>query len=252
MIYLLLSSTDTPTSGGLEQMFKQTDEVFLALSIALSVKTIYLVTLKSISTLKPFLGFTSKLVLMLWIIFSVSARVMAIVLFFTPSFGLFSILGHWKLEQTPYSETLNERFEATNNTVFLYNTKPFTWTDLNRYNYTSNTPPHYNVYTYFSLKEYFLGFWILFFMHIFMNALAKTLCSEDFRKNWNSYLLFTFIHCVENTNIPTVWMDWEEKKGSVEDHKQRHAQVMQEMMIIMIIRTIFNAIMMAPIIYTGI
>ena len=122
MIYLLLSSTDTPTSGGLEHMFKQTDEVFLALSIALSVKTIYLVTLKSIATLKPFLGFTSKLVLMLWIIFSVSARVMAIVLFFTPSFGLFSILGHWKLEQTPYSETLNERFEATNNTVFLYNT----------------------------------------------------------------------------------------------------------------------------------
>ena len=211
-------------------MFKQTSGVFLALSIALSVKSMYFVTLKCISILKPFLGFTTKLVLMLWIIFSVSPRLMAMVLYFTPALGLFSILGHWKLEQVPYSDSLN------------FN---------NRYNYTARTAPHYKVYTYFSLSEYFYGFLILLVLHICLNALAKTLCSEDFRRNLNSSLLFKLIHCVENTNIPTVWMDWEEKKGSIEDHKRRHGQVMKEMVVIMVIRTIFNAVMMSPVIYTG-
>ena len=144
-------------------MFQQTNDGVLALSIALSVMTLYSVTLKCISTLKPFLPITTKLVLMSWVIFSASARVMAIVLFFVPSFGLFSILGHWKMEQIPYARSLNERIVAYNNTVYLYNTKPFNWTDLNRYNYTSDSGPHYNVYTYFSLQEYFFFFWILLF-----------------------------------------------------------------------------------------
>ena len=226
-------------------MLKKTSDGFLFLSIALSAKTIYSVTLKSIFILKPFLGFTTKLVLMFWIIVSASTRVMAIVFFFVPSFGLFSILGHWKMEQIHHLRIVK------NNTIYLNNTKPFNLTDLNKYNYTSDSGPHYSVYTYFSLQEYFIGFWLLFFLHTCLNALAKILCCEDFRNNWNSSLLFKFIHCVENTNIPTVWMDWEEKKGSIEDHKRRHGQVLKEMVVIMIIRTIFNAVLLTPIIYTG-
>ena len=176
--------------------------------------------------------------------------IMVIVLFFTPSIGFFSILGHWKMEQIPYSKRLNERFEA-NNTVYLYNTKPFNWTDLNRYNYTSNTAPEYTMYTGFTLQEYFLGFWVIVFVHTILNGLVKLACSEDFRTNWTTSLLFKLIHCVENTNVPTVWMDWEEKEGSIEDHKRRHGQVVTEMVVIMIIRTIFHVVMLAPIVYTG-
>ena len=75
-------------------MFKKTSDVFLALSIVMSVKTICFVTLKAISIVKPFLPFTSKMVLLSWIIVSASTRVMTNVLFFTPAFGFFSILGH--------------------------------------------------------------------------------------------------------------------------------------------------------------
>jgi len=181
---------------------------------------------------------------------SASIRVLVIVLFFTPSFGLFSILGHWKLEQIPYSKTVNNRFQ-TNNMVYLYNTEPFPWTDLNRYNYTSDSGPDYTVYTYFSLTEYFFGFWILLFLHTYTNLLAKIALSEDFRKKWTSSKLAKFIHCLENINIPTVWKDWEEKDGSIEDHKRRHGQVVTEMVVIMVIRTIFNAVMLAPIVYTA-
>ena len=64
-------------------------------------------------------------------------------------------------------------------------------------------------------------------------------------------MLAKVIHCFENTNIPTVWMDWDEKDGSIEDHKKRHGQVVKEMIVIMIIRIIFHAVMLAPIVYTG-
>ena len=76
-------------------------------------------------------------------------------------------------------------------------------------------------------------------------------CSEDFRTNWSTSLFFKLIHCVENTNVPTVWMDWEEEDGSIDDHKKRHGQVVTEMVVIMIVRTIFHAVMLAPLVYAG-
>ena len=229
-------------------MFKKTSDVLLALSIVLSIKSIYFITLKSIKILKTFLPFTTHFFLMLWIIVSSSARVMSLVCFFIPSFGLFSILGHWKFEQTPYSENIRERFEK-NNTVYLYNSEPVAWTDLSRY--TSDSGPEYTVYTYFNLQQYFCGFWILWVLHVIVNALAKSLCSEDFRTNGTSSLLFKLVHCVENTNIPTVWVDWDEREGTLEEHKERHDQVLTEMNTMIAIRAFFNAVMLAPIIYTG-
>ena len=180
---------------------------------------------------------------------STSARLMAIVFYFIPSFGLLGVLGHWKLEQTPYSEKVRARFEK-NNTVYLYNSEPVSFTDLSRYDYTSNTGPDYTLYTYFSLQQYFGGFFALLTIHVIINGLAKILCSEDF-KSGPSSLLFKIIHCLENTNIPTVWMDWDEEDGTIEDHQRRHAEVSREMNVIIAIRAFFNAVMLVPIVYTG-
>ena len=75
--------------------------------------------------------------------------------------------------------------------------------------------------------------------------------SEDFRKSWTSFKLSKFFHCLENTNIATVWKDWEEKDGSIDDHKERHGEVIKEMVVIMIIKTVFHVVMFTPIVYTG-
>ena len=75
--------------------------------------------------------------------------------------------------------------------------------------------------------------------------------SEYFRKKWTSSKLANSIHCLDNINIPTVLEDWDEKDGSIEDHKRRHGQVVTEMIVVMIIRTVFHAIMLVPIVYTG-
>ena len=133
----------------------------------------------------------------------------------------------------------------------LYNSEPIAWISINRYNYTSDTGPDYRLYTFYSLTEYFYGFWIILFFHIYANLLAKVAFAEDFRKTLTTLKLYKFFHCLENTNIPIAWMDWEEKDGSVDDHKKQHRQVVKEMVVIMIIKTFFHTLMFVPIVYTG-
>ena len=89
IIYLLLASSKTPTTAGLEEMFKKTSDALLAFSIGMSVRTAYFITLKSIAIVKQFVPSTTKIVLLFWIMISASIRVLTLVLYFTPGFGLF-------------------------------------------------------------------------------------------------------------------------------------------------------------------
>ena len=59
------------------------------------------------------------------------------------------------------------------------------------------------------------------------------------------------VHGLENTNMPTVWQDWDMEKGSVRDHKRRQTKVIIEMLLMMVVRAAFHALMLLPIIFTG-
>ena len=152
-----------------------------------------------------------------------------------------------------YIYYVRDYFQKPDSKIYLYNSTINwkLWTKIDRFNYTSYSGPDYTHYTYYSLTEYFFYFWVLLILHIYINLLAKIAFSEDFRKTWTLSPLAKFVHCLENTNVPTVWKDWEEDGGNVEDHKRRHRQVVTEMVVIMIIRTIFHAFMLSPVLFTG-
>ena len=214
-------------------------------------RTSYFVTLKSIAIEKPFFPTTSKLVLFLWIMISASARVLVLVLYFTPGFGLFSILSPWKFEQIPYGEKYRN-FKSTD--VLYLHKANITWGDMNRWDYNDPTnpiPPPYTLYTAFTLTHYFIGFWIILLLHVVSNIIIKKICSEHFRRNCKSVVAMV-VHGVENSNMATVWRDWDVDNGTVEDHKQRHSQVIKEMVAIMINKAVFHGLMLCPIIFTGI
>ena len=59
------------------------------------------------------------------------------------------------------------------------------------------------------------------------------------------------MHGLENANMPTVWQDWDMEKGSVTDHKRRQTRVILEMLLMMVVRAAFHALMLLPIIFTG-
>jgi len=208
------------------------------------------VTLKSIAIEKHFFPSTSKIILFPWIMISATLRVIVLVLYFTPGFGLFSILGHWKSEQIPYGERYRNLTPA--DVLYIHNAN-VTWSDMNRWDYSDPTnpiPPPYSLYTAFTLTQYFIGFWIILFLHVCCNIIIKRICSKHFRKNCKSVLAMV-IHGLENTNLATVWRDWDVDNGTIHDHKERHSEVVKEMVSIMINKAVFHTLMLGPIIFTA-
>ena len=59
------------------------------------------------------------------------------------------------------------------------------------------------------------------------------------------------VHGLENANMPTVWRDWDMDPGTIKDHKKRQTKVLMEMILIMVVRIGFHAIMLLPFVYTG-
>ena len=51
--------------------------------------------------------------------------------------------------------------------------------------------------------------------------------------------------------MPAVFRDWDMDDGSVEDHRRRHKKVMVEMTLTIIVRFIFQSVMLVPVVFTG-
>ena len=179
---LLLTVTETPTTGGLELLFRKADNFYLGLSIVLGFRTIYMAYLKTVAVEKPYFGITSKIVLMVWTIVSAGLRLIVMVLYFTPSFGFFSILHHWKKEQIPFADQYRDQINKTG-TLYLYkvNITKDQWDKLERYSIKEKKGPDYHAYTVFSLDWYFTFFWIILMIHISINIIMKLVISTHFR-----------------------------------------------------------------------
>ena len=104
-------------------------------------------------------------------LFSTLRKVLSIVVFFTPSMGLFSLLHHWQAEQIPFTSSFRiiEEYKKSPSQIpqfdiiDLYNmTETVHWTDLDRWSYEDPkhpTPPHYSIYTVLTLQHTFIAFW---------------------------------------------------------------------------------------------
>ena len=142
IILVFLSSTNTPTTGGLDEFFRKDSvagfpiEAVLTLSIIWSLKTLILLHLKRISTEKGFLPFTAKLAIFFWGTMANTKRILSMTSFFIPSLGLFNILYHWQAEQLPFYVRKSTLKKRLSNNLELYNmTEQVLWSDIDRWNY---------------------------------------------------------------------------------------------------------------------
>ena len=105
--------TETPTTGGLETVFKQSSILFLdaqtllGVYIALSMKTSLSLHMKSMKTEKGFLPFSSRIFVGFWALFGTLRRTLGILAFFLPTMGLFNILHHIKFEKVAFKIRLD-------------------------------------------------------------------------------------------------------------------------------------------------
>ena len=59
------------------------------------------------------------------------------------------------------------------------------------------------------------------------------------------------IHTITNTNIPTVFRDWDIGDASVEEHRNRYKKTEIEMGCLLLVNTVFSLMYLGPLWYTG-
>ena len=111
------------------------------------------------------------------------------------------------------------------------------------------SPPHYTLYTFFNLRDYFL----MFVFHIIFQTLlvywVKSKLSHRFVKEFN--WLEKVIHCLENLNIPYNAKEWDDSKDNARRHRWRMKLNLKEVQTVILIKTIFNLILLLPMVLLG-
>ena len=115
IVLLLMATTETATTGGLESFFekdsflgiKASPTTVLTVSVIVSITSAILRRVKIVVTEKGFLRVKPKLAIFIWTLCATVRRVLSFIIFFTPSLGLFDLLYHWKAEAYPFKFRTN-------------------------------------------------------------------------------------------------------------------------------------------------
>ena len=206
ILILLLATTETPTTAGLETIFNQASifgihmnpKYVLAFSVGLSLKTCVTLHVKAIAIEKIFFTISTRICVLAWGLFSTFRRILSIVAFFTPSMGLFNILYHHHAEQLPFRLRIqNAKNVSPSDEIGLFGmTESVRWSQLDRWDYSrpeSPAPPNYcSQYTYFNLKEMVWVFMGISSIHLIAVLVTKKFTSEEFGQSGDAFNKVSF------------------------------------------------------------
>ena len=221
-------------------------DVLLSASILWSLLTCISLHVKVAKTDKTHLPLSSRVVLVFISLFSSCARLLALVCFFTPFMGLFSLLNHHKLEQTPSPDRGGELplLESRSGNK--------TWREIDRWTYDHKTgigsAPGYNRYTLFTVAESLQLFGILIFLQFLAVYMVKVTNVDKFR---DAGSLKKLIHATENMTIAYPFEDFDVLNGSAIEHRERFEKVKIEIVMTMTVNFLVHLLMLAPLWYTG-
>ena len=260
VLLLLLSQTDTPTTGGLTTIFEQkllglSPTKVMAASISWSIISCIRLHTKLIALEKGFCKMTSKIFIFIWGTFANLRRVLALMTLFIPSLGLFSILHHWKWEQLPNRVRLayaERGFMTPEDKISLYGlNETIYWTQYDRWDYSGEapSPPPYSIYTLMTLRETFTAGAVLLIVHLLLILLVKVLTSEKFRGKGD--IVNKIIHLIENIQYASPYEDWDRGRHNIEEFRRRFRATKIEMAATFCVNILVTGVMTIPLLYTG-
>ena len=266
IVLLLMATTETATTGGLESFFekdsflgiKASPTTVLTVSVIVSITSAILRRVKIVVTEKGFLRVKPKLAIFIWTLCATVRRVLSFIIFFTPSLGLFDLLYHWKAEAYPFKFRTNhaKKFNTPPNPaakIELFNmTETVYWSEYDRWDYSDPqhpAPPSYKLYTGLNLQETFAMFFVILILHYMSLLLVKIRTSEEFRKPGNVFE--KTIHLLENVNFPMPYRDWDQGSHSVSEFRRRYSNTEREMIGSFAVTIFFTMAMFSPLLYTG-
>ena len=261
VLILMLSQTETATTGGLVTIFKQKflgidATTILWISVSWSLLSCARMHTKLIALEKGFCKFSSQFFIFVWGTFATLRRVFSIIAMFIPSMGLFSILHHWRWEQVPFRvrlEYAKRGFLQPDDKIGLYGVnKTIDWSDLDRWNYTDPQdpqPPPLTLYTLMSLKDTLAAGAILLAVNFLALVIVKLLTSPEFRSRGN--IVNKLIHILENINYATPYEDWDVGDYSIDQFRVRFQATCREMLATFAVNILCTVTMLVPLWHTG-
>ena len=141
ILLVLFAISETRTETAFESLFNQEGQADI---FGISNLTIFIA-----STVVGFLSFLklftsahandwpvkSKLVLGVYGTMNLALRLLAMILYFTPSLGLMNILRHYQAERLPFANGLG-KYDFLKDYLYFGSAPPVAWSDIARMNYT--------------------------------------------------------------------------------------------------------------------
>ena len=237
---------ETTTATSLERIFLEDGKIteiiliLLILSTFLSITSGVTAHITILSAKREHFPLMSKLLAGLYCFIMTTTKTLGTIMYFTPALGLFKLLRHVQAEQTPWDPILEEHF-VKEDIIQFGNSPNIHWSQINRWN--DGQPPHYTLYTIFTLGQYFFGYLLINFIHALIIFLMKHWMNEIFTR---FHVLDKIIIAIENTNLPYNVEEWDSGKGDAMEHKKRMHANKKEVLILMILNTVFMVIHLIP------
>ena len=140
ILLVLFSISETRTETAFESLFNQEGES----DFGISNLTIFIAStvLSFLSFLNLFTSahasnwpFKSKLAVGVYGTMNLAMRLLAMILYFTPSLGLLNILRHYQAERIPF-HNFGGKYDISKDTLYFGSAPPVAWSDITHGNYT--------------------------------------------------------------------------------------------------------------------
>ena len=141
ILLVLFSISETRTETAFESLFNQEGETDI---FGISNLTIFIAStgVSFLSFLNLFTSahasnwpFKSKLAVGVYGTMNLAMRLLAMILYFTPSLGLMNILRHYQAERLPF-ENPNGKYDFSKDYLYFGSAPPVAWSDITHINYT--------------------------------------------------------------------------------------------------------------------
>ena len=251
--FVLLAISETRTIVGFEVLFENTTIFYLPTKLALGCSILWSLYscisshLKGISKRRDYSTFASFFILLAFTTISVTIRTFSYILFLTPCLGLWNCLRHLQGEMYPFLQPYNSKVNVSNEMFHFGNAPIIPWSKITRWKYIgyeNAEPPHYTLYTWLTIEQYFFVLLGLLGLNIAWQIVAKKRTNPDVYHKQT--FLDVLIHGISCCFIPHPMEEWDEEQGGVMKHKLRKDLVFIEMFVSIVVNFGFNAFLLSP------
>ena len=230
-------------------------ETFLILANIWSLFSGWRSFIRGMSSSKDRFPLLSQVVLAGHVGLSMISKVVASLLFLTPSLGLFDCLRHYQGLLMPYEiVTLSAKYPGTFGSLNVstdftsYGNVTFPWSQLTPYDYSNASnpvKPALTTFTFFNDKEILHAFWILIAVQALLIMASKRITNAKMFKKLNCLQVIT--HSVENIWIPGPIQDWDHSHCTIDEYKQKRTQIDVEIGMSIFVNLVVNILMLVPV-----